>query len=129
MIRYESWVINRARRAVLCSPFQTVLFEAMQQHSVSLVAIAGNNGIEKGYTQKYLSEMQAEYSLMWLIRTGILRREVDGQGLTDSFRLTPLGRQLIELGQTHDRFLSSPSWFDYIRDALSRWLRLPDWLL
>ena len=27
---------------------------------------------------------------------GVLRREVDGQGLTSRFRLTPLGRQLLD---------------------------------
>ena len=129
MIRYESWVMNRARRAVLCSPFEMTLLEVMQRHSVSLKAITGNNGIDKGYTQTQLTETHAEGSLMWLLRTGVLRREVDGQGLTDSFRLTPLGRQLVGLCQNQDNSLGSPSWFDYARDALSRWLRLPDWLL
>jgi hypothetical protein len=105
------------------------LFAAMQQQGVSLSAIAGNTGIEKGYTQKPLTEMNAENALMWLIRTGILRREVDGQGLTDSFRLTPLGRQIVKVWQTDKEALGSPSWFDYVRDALSRWLRLPDWLV
>jgi hypothetical protein len=33
---------------------------------------------------------------VWLIQVGMLRREVDGQGLTDSFRLTPLGGQIAE---------------------------------
>ena len=31
-----------------------------------------------------------------LISVGVLRREVDGQGLTSRFRLTPLGRQLLD---------------------------------
>lgn len=121
--------MNRARRAVLCSPFNMVLFVAMQQQGVSLSAIAGSTGVQKGYTQKPLTEMTAENALMWLIRTGILRREVDGQGLTDSFRLTPLGRQLVKAWQIDGTDLGSPSWFDYVRDALSRWLRLPDWLV
>ncbi len=34
--------------------------------------------------------------LRWLISVGVLRREVDGQGLTSRFRLTPLGRQLLD---------------------------------
>lgn len=129
MIRYESWVMNRARRAVLCSPFTMALFEAMQQHGVSLSAIVGNTGSTKGYTRKTLTEMNTENALMWLIRTGILRREVDGQGLTDSFRLTPLGRQIVSVWRNGDDSLGLPSWLDYIRDALSRWLRLPDWLV
>jgi len=128
MIRYESWVMGRARRSVLCSPFEMPLLAAMQQHGVSLKSIAGNNGTDNGYTCKPLTEVSAENSLMWLLRTGVLRREVDGQGLTDSFRLTPLGRQLVESWQKDDNSFGKPSWFDYARDALSRWLRLPDWL-
>jgi hypothetical protein len=31
-----------------------------------------------------------------MIRLGILRREVDGQGLTERVRLTPMGRDLLE---------------------------------
>ncbi|MEB3212630.1 MAG: hypothetical protein VKL39_14820 [Leptolyngbyaceae bacterium] len=104
------------------------LLLAMQQHGVSLKSIAGNNGTNKGFTRTPLTEASAEYSLMWLLRTGVLRREVDGQGLTDSFRLTPLGRQLVDLWQKSDNSFGEPSWFDYARDALSRWLRLPDWL-
>jgi hypothetical protein len=30
-----------------------------------------------------------------LIQLGVLRREVDGQGLTERVRLTPLGRQVL----------------------------------
>jgi hypothetical protein len=40
---------------------------------------------------------------MWLIQLGMVRREVDGQGITDSFRLTPLGKQILDKwqGQSH----------------------------
>ena len=36
---------------------------------------------------------EAEGHFIWLIQLGVLRREVDGQGLTERVRLTPLGRQ------------------------------------
>lgn len=68
----------------------------MRHQSVPLQEIGGSGGHQRGYTQKPLSEAQAERELLWLIRVGLLRREVDGQGITDSFRLTPLGRQLVE---------------------------------
>ncbi len=38
---------------------------------------------------------RAETHFIWLIRLGVLRREVDGQGLTERVRLTPLGRSVI----------------------------------
>ena len=93
-IEYSSTAVKRAERALCCSPFQLSLLTAMAKGSVSLREIAGSNGWEKGYTSKVISPIPVERSLMWLIEVGILRREVDGQGITDSFRLTPLGRQL-----------------------------------
>ena len=38
----------------------------------------------------------AEGHFIWLIQLGVLRREVDGQGLTERVRLTPLGRQVLQ---------------------------------
>lgn len=38
---------------------------------------------------------RAEAHFRWMIKLGILRREVDGQGLTDRVRLTPLGMQVV----------------------------------
>lgn len=43
-----------------------------------------------------LSAERAEAHFRWLIRLGVLRREVDGQGLTERVRLTPMGRRLLE---------------------------------
>jgi hypothetical protein len=37
-----------------------------------------------------------ETHLIWLIQLGVLRREVDGQGLTERVRLTPMGLMLLK---------------------------------
>ena len=74
-----------------------------------------------GYSQKPLKESDAEAQLMWLIQVGLLRREVDGQGLTDSFRLTPLGRKIIDKFTKQHKTLPKPSWLDRLRNWLSRW--------
>lgn len=95
----------------------------MVWQSVPLMAIADAAGVQNQYTQKALSEFTVENELLWLIRVGVLRREVDGQGLTDSFRVTPLGRQLVERWQQGLLAkLSSPSLSDRFYNALSRWL-------
>ncbi|NEQ18499.1 MAG: hypothetical protein F6K44_34570, partial [Moorea sp. SIO3E2] len=65
-----------------------------------------------------------ENDLMWLIQVGVLRREVDGQGITDSFRLTPLGRQLLEKWERLGETLPPPSLSDRLDHTLNRWLRL-----
>lgn len=94
----------------------------MRLESVALKAIAGVMGVEHGYTKRPLSELAAENALLWLIQVGVLRREVDGQGITDSFRLTPLGRQLVDRYQ--GSFPRQPSWIDRFYEGLNRWFRL-----
>ncbi|MFN6563966.1 MAG: Npun_F0494 family protein [Nostoc sp. ChiSLP01] len=120
---YPPRTIERAYRSLRCSPFNPSLFKLMRHQSVSLGAIALENGFKQGYTQRPLSELACDDALGWLIQVGVLRREVDGQGITDSFRLTPLGRQLIEQHQGEN--WPTPSWRDRLYNAVIRWLRLP----
>ena len=101
----------------------------MRDRSVSVPTIAENSGAIKGYTQQPLSDVSTERELMWLASVGILRREVDGQGLTDSFRLTPLGRQMVEEWQANGCVDRRANPADFIQNAAVRWLRLPDWLI
>lgn len=93
----------------------------MVHQSVPLPTIADRSGVSKGYTQKPLKESDAEAQLMWLIQVGLLRREVDGQGLTDSFRLTPLGRQIVNKLKEQHKSLPKPSLVDRLKNWFSRW--------
>ncbi|NJL37126.1 MAG: hypothetical protein HC840_20910 [Leptolyngbyaceae cyanobacterium RM2_2_4] len=127
-IRYPRRAVERAERAVRCASFQLPLFVVMRQQSVGIKAIAGQPGIQNRYTRRPLPELVAENDLLWLIQTGLLRREVDGQGLTDSFRLTPLGRQLVEQWQRQGNNLPAPNFLDRLQNAWNRWVRLPDWI-
>ncbi|MBU6185503.1 MAG: hypothetical protein KGQ16_03535 [Cyanobacteria bacterium REEB444] len=117
-IPYSSATVNRAVRAIKCTPFRQSLFEAMGRQSIALLGIAGPAGVQSGYTRSLLSQRQAERSLLWLIQVGVLRREVDGQGITDSFRLTPLGRYLADQSPTW----TAHSWLDWLLDQRDRWL-------
>ncbi|BAY40435.1 hypothetical protein NIES2111_48190 [Nostoc sp. NIES-2111] len=120
---YPQTTVERAKRSLICSPFNLGLFETMRSQSVSVNVIANETGIKHGYTKKSLSELACDDELGWLIQVGVLRREVDGQGITDSFRLTPLGHQLIEKYQGKN--LPVPSWRDRLYDTVIRWFRLP----
>ena len=124
----DTKTLSRARRAVRCSPFYMKLLLAMRSQSVSLRAISDDRGMLSGYTRQPLSDMAADDHLGWLMTLGIVRREVDGQGLTDSFRLTPIGRQLVDQWEATGRPDSTGSPLDYLLDARNRWLRLPTWL-
>jgi hypothetical protein len=124
-IQYPTRSVIRAERAMRCLPFQLPLFAAMRNTSVALSAIANLEGITYNYTKRPISELTAESGLMWLIQVGILRREVDGQGITDSFRLTPLGRYLLEKWENQGGTLPPASFLDRVYNALIRWFRLP----
>ena len=120
-INYPQVTIVRATRALSCSPFKLNLFTQMQKQGISLQIIAGESGTKKNYVTKNLTESQAESYLVWLINVGLLRREVDGQGLTDSFPLTPLGRQLIAQWESEVNF-PQPSAKDRLYNFMNRWL-------
>lgn len=124
-MQYPRSTISRAVRAVACSPLTMQLLVTMRSQSVCLQEICDRTGVTAGYTQTAISERQAEEILLWLIQVGLLRREVDGQGLTDSFRLTPLGRQLIDQWQHQGKTFPKPSLSDRIQNLCQRWMRIP----
>ncbi|MBC7968588.1 MAG: hypothetical protein H7Z11_00400 [Verrucomicrobia bacterium] len=125
-ISYPDKTVYRAEQAMRCAPFKLPLFTTMVQQSVSLTTISGHSGVEHQYTQKPLPELIAEAELLWLIQVGLLRREVDGQGLTDSFRVTPLGRQLVQKWQEQEAATRViPTLSDRLQHFWNRWFRLP----
>jgi hypothetical protein len=120
---YPASTVERAERSLVCSPFNVCLFTAMRHQSVPVGAIALDSGVKSGYTKRPLSELACDNALDWLIQVGILRREVDGQGITDSFRLTPLGRQVVEKLQKNPK--RSASLCDRLYNSSIRTFRLP----
>ena len=125
IISYPAKTIDRADIALRCAPFHLALFAKMRWESVSVPKLAGNLGVQSGYTRYPLSELSVETATSWLIQVGMLRREVDGQGLTDSFRLTPLGLELIEKWEMGGGTLPSASPIDRLKNLSARWFRLP----
>jgi hypothetical protein len=120
-IAYSDATLERADLALRCSPFHLKLLREMGSSGVSVMKIAGKSGVELGYTKRQMSELRAESAAVWLIQVGMLRREVDGQGLTDSFRLTPLGWQVIH--RWEGRELTAPGQRGQLQNFLNRWIR------
>jgi hypothetical protein len=83
---------RRARQALRCLPFRRALYDALSDAALSSGAIAAAGS---RYSQSPLTANTVEGHLIWLIQLGVLRREVDGQGLTERVRLTPMGRDLL----------------------------------
>ncbi len=123
-IAYSAYTIKRASRALSCAPFQLNLFLAMMANSVPLPLMAGKSGIEHNYTSKILSENTVDADLSWLIQVGLLRREVDGQGITDSFRLTPLGKKIVTEWEKVSGKIPTPTLWDRLSNFFARWLKI-----
>jgi hypothetical protein len=111
--------LTRAICAVKCSPFTLTLLAELAEKGVSLRAIAHPEGTQNQYLSKAVGLTSAENCLLWLVQVGVLRREVDGQGITDSFRLTPLGFQILEQWRSQGKF-PSPTLGDRLRNFLAQ---------
>ena len=104
-----------------CFPFSTNLYRDLQQRGHDAAGL-WNRCERYGRDQGWPHSAEAlEDHLLWLISVGVLRREVDGQGLTSRFRLTPLGRQLLD---RNPQLLDAPApLIDRMQNALRRfWL-------
>ena len=124
LLQYPTRTEKRAEKALCCSPFNLNLFVTMSSESVGLKSIASDVGWKNNYTSSLLSELAAENYLLWLIQVGVLRREVDGQGITDSFRLTPLGHQLVKKYTGKENW-PQPVMSDRLNNFINRWFRFP----
>jgi hypothetical protein len=121
---YAPSTVRRAKIALSCSPFRLKLFQDMRHQSVPIQQIAESTGVRLGYATSAFSESRTEDKLVWLINVGLLRREVDGQGLTDSFRLTPLGRKIVAEWEQSGTEIPPSTLGDRLSHWLNRWLKL-----
>ena len=91
----ESLSLARAALSLRCLPFRRGFYEAVEGQALSSEELARQFNPDSPLTFHPLSSDRAEDHFLWLIRLGVLRREVDGQGLTERVRLTPMGRQVL----------------------------------
>ncbi len=94
----DKHIINRSSRAIKCLYLNSDFYKEIQNNGLS-----AENVLQM--KEKYISKRivcvlkdtkKIENDFLWLIKTGVLRREVDGQGLTSKVRLTPIGRLILE---------------------------------
>ena len=79
-----------------CLPFTEALYRDLQQRGLDADSVWSDPERYRRSNHWPRDGESLENDLRWLISVGVLRREVDGQGLTSRFRLTPLGRQLLD---------------------------------
>jgi hypothetical protein len=92
--QHDPHALQRARQALRSLPFRLAFYRELDSHALSSSQLAARPdwGL---LSRRRLNATHCEDLLIWLIQLGVLRREVDGQGLTERVRLTPLGRDSI----------------------------------
>ena len=88
---------ERASRSIRCLPFTEQFYRDAQERGLDAKTVLRLSKVYSLDNTAWFSTPDGiEEAFRWLIRVGVLRREVDGQGLTARIRTTPLGRQLLE---------------------------------
>jgi len=97
MPKIDKLIYFRAEKALEICPFNAAFYETVQSIGVTANFVFLNKKtLFKNNVFNYKDEKSIESEFIWLIKVGILRREVDGQGLTSKVRITPLGREVFE---------------------------------
>ena len=97
MLLIDQKIFRRAKRGMKNCPFNLFLFQSLLKGSLSAENVFLNKS--KYLNQEFMfisSSLFIENEFLRLIKIGVLRREVDGQGLTSKVRITPIGRQVLE---------------------------------
>ena len=97
MLLIDQKIFRRAKKGISNCPFNLFLFQSLQKESLSAQDVFENKS--KYLSQEFMfinSSLFIENEFLKLIKIGVLRREVDGQGLTSKVRITPTGRKVLE---------------------------------
>ena len=97
MLLIDQKIFRRAKKGIRRSPFNFFLFESLLEGSLSAQNVFLNKS--KYLNKEFMfinSSLFIENEFLKLIKIGVFRREVDGQGLTSKVRITPIGRQVLE---------------------------------
>ena len=97
MLLIDQKIFRSTKKGIKNCPFNLFLFQTLQEGSLIAQDVFENK--EKYFNQAFMfinSSLYIENEFLKLIKIGVLRREVDGQGLTSKVRITPIGRQVLE---------------------------------
>ena len=110
MLLIDKKIIRRAKKGIKNCPFNFFLFQSLQESSLSADNVFLNKSKYLNQEAMFINSSSfIEKEFLKLIKIGVLRREVDGQGLTSKVRITPIGRQV--LGTSTNLFNKNTSGF------------------
>ncbi len=93
----DKHIIIRSSRAIRCLPLNLNFYNEVKSYGLSAEKVFQNKTVYLSNSSYNFKNKDAiENKFLWLIKIGVLRREVDGQGLTEKVRLTPIGRIILE---------------------------------
>ena len=97
MFLIDQKIFRGAKKGIRNFSLNLFLFQSPQGGNLSAQIVFENKA--KYLNQEFMfinSSLFIENEFLKLIKIGVLRREVDGQGLTSKVRITPIGRQVLE---------------------------------
>ncbi len=93
----EQLSISRGAKCIRCFPFNQHFYSEAQKKGLDAYSVYKKSDLYKNQLIPWFrNEYLVESSFRRMIKVGVMRREVDGQGLTSKVRLTPLGRTILE---------------------------------
>ena len=93
----DKHIISRSTRAIKCLYLNSNFYQEIQVSGLSAeMVFAMKDKYVTDFLFEPINDKAVENNFLWLIKIGILRREVDGQGLTSKVRITPLGRNILK---------------------------------
>ena len=97
MLLIDQKIIKRAKEGITNCPFNFFLFQSLLKGSLSAQNVFLNKSKYLKQECMFINSSKfIENEFIKLIKIGVLRREVDGQGLTSKVRITPIGRRVLE---------------------------------
>ena len=97
MLLIDRKIFRRAKKGIRNCPFNLFLFQSLLEGSLSAQNVFLNKSKYLNQECMFINSSSfIENEFIRLIKIGVLRREVDGQGLTSKVRITPIGRQVLE---------------------------------
>ena len=97
MLLIDQKIFRRSKKGIKNYPFNLFLFKSLKKGTLSAQNIFLNKSTYLNEEYIFINScLFIENEFLKLIKIGVLRREVDGQGLTSKVRITPIGRQVLE---------------------------------
>ncbi len=110
---------TRAEKTLRALPLNLIFYKEVYSKGLDSQTVFVNDTLYKVKGSNWFKSAEdVEAAFRWLIKVGVLRREVDGQGLTSKIRITPLGRQILESNPDLPDFL--PNFLQKVFKCFSR---------